>query len=104
MQRRLKIYLENSLISMYFQDDAPYLRDLTRQFWEETLPHFEAYVSDIVLAEIRAIEDNNLINLSKPFLRLLSSIALISARTISETYASKWGKVSSQNCLVKSLR
>ena len=60
MQRRLKIYLENSLISMYFQDDAPYLRDLTRQFWEETLPHFEAYVSDIVLAEIRAIEDNNL--------------------------------------------
>ena len=60
MQRRLKIYLENSLISMYFQDDAPYLRDLTRQFWKETLPHFEAYVSDIVLAEIRAIEDNNL--------------------------------------------
>ena len=52
--------MENSLISMYFQDDAPYLRDLTRQFWEETLPHFEAYVSDIVLAEIRAIEDNNL--------------------------------------------
>lgn len=60
MQRRLKIYLENSLISMYFLDDAPYLRDLTRQFWKETLPHFEAYVSDIVLAEIRAIEDNNL--------------------------------------------
>jgi len=30
---------------MYFQDDAPYLRDLTRQFWRDVLPHFDIYIS-----------------------------------------------------------
>ena len=31
MQRKPRIYLENSVISIYFQNDAPYLRDLTVQ-------------------------------------------------------------------------
>ena len=31
MQRKPRIYLENSVISMYFQNNAPYLRDLTVQ-------------------------------------------------------------------------
>ncbi|MFQ6127153.1 MAG: PIN domain-containing protein [Candidatus Heimdallarchaeota archaeon] len=60
MQRKLKLYLENSVISMYFQDEAPYLRELTRQFWKEVLPHFEVYISEIVLAEIRATAELNL--------------------------------------------
>ncbi|MBT9143896.1 MAG: hypothetical protein DDT29_02310 [Dehalococcoidia bacterium] len=60
MQRKLKLYLENSVISMYFQDDAPYLRDLTRQFWEEILPHFDVYISEVVLDDIRAIAELNL--------------------------------------------
>jgi predicted nucleic acid-binding protein len=60
MPKKSKIYLENSVINMYFQDEAPYLRDLTRQFWREILPHFETYISDIVLDEIRATEDINL--------------------------------------------
>jgi predicted nucleic acid-binding protein len=45
---------------MYFQDDAPYLRELTQQFWEEVLPHFNAYISEIVLDEIGATEEFNL--------------------------------------------
>jgi predicted nucleic acid-binding protein len=60
MQRELKLYLENSVINMYFQDDAPYLRDLTQQFWEEILPHFAVYVSEVVLDEIRATAELNL--------------------------------------------
>ncbi|MBM3236879.1 type II toxin-antitoxin system VapC family toxin [Candidatus Poribacteria bacterium] len=60
MQRKLKLYLENSVISMYFQNDAPYLRDLTRQFWSDILPHFDAYISEAVLDEIRATEELNL--------------------------------------------
>jgi len=59
-QRELKLYLENSVINMYFQDDAPYLRDLTQQFWEEVLPQFAVYVSEIVLDEIRATAELNL--------------------------------------------
>ncbi len=42
---------------MYFQDDAPYLRDITREFWRDILPHFDSYISEAILDEIRAIED-----------------------------------------------
>lgn len=45
---------------MYFQDDAPYLRDLTRQFWKDVLPHFDAYISEAVLDEISTIQELNL--------------------------------------------
>ena len=54
MQKKPKIYLESSVINMYFQEEAPYLRDLTRQFWRDVLPHFDVYVSEVVLDEIRA--------------------------------------------------
>jgi predicted nucleic acid-binding protein len=45
---------------MYFQEEAPYLRDLTRQFWRDILPHFDVYVSEVVLDEIRATAEVNL--------------------------------------------
>jgi hypothetical protein len=45
---------------MYSQEEAPYLRDLTWQFWKEVLPHFDVYISEVVLDEIRAIEELNL--------------------------------------------
>ena len=44
-QKKAKLYLKSSVINMYFQDDAPYLRDLTRQFWRDVLPHFDIYIS-----------------------------------------------------------
>jgi predicted nucleic acid-binding protein len=60
MSRKTKLYLESSVIIMYFQGEAPYLRDLTRQFWSDVLPHFEVYTSEVVLDEIRATEEMNL--------------------------------------------
>ena len=60
MQRKPNLYLESSVVSMYFQDDAPYLRDLTRQFWRDALPYFDVYVSEIVLEEIRATTGSTL--------------------------------------------
>jgi len=57
MQEKTKLYLENSVISMYFQDDAPYLRDLTHQFWETKLTHFNVFISDVVFDEIRATKE-----------------------------------------------
>jgi len=54
IKRKLNLYLESSVINMYFQDNVPYLRDLTRQFWKEILPYFDVYVSEIVLEEVRA--------------------------------------------------
>ena len=57
MQEKSKLYLENSVISMYFQDDVPYLRDLTHQFWENKLTHFNVFISDVVFDEIRATKE-----------------------------------------------
>ncbi len=45
---------------MYFQDDAPYLRDLTQQFWSDILPSFDVYISEAVLDEIGATETTDL--------------------------------------------
>lgn len=59
-KRTPKLYLESSVINMYFQDDAPYLRDLTRQFWKEALPNYEVYISELVLDEISATEELSL--------------------------------------------
>ena len=60
MEKKPKLYLESSVINMYFQEEAPYLRDLTRQFWRDVLPHFDVYVSEVVLDEIRATAEANL--------------------------------------------
>jgi hypothetical protein len=60
MQSKPKLYLENSVICMYFQDSAPYLRDLTRQFWKNKLPYSNTYISDVVLDEIRQTKDTKL--------------------------------------------
>ncbi len=59
-QRKSKLYLESSVINMYFQEEIPYLRDLTRQFWKDVLPHFDVYISEAVIDEIRATEELNL--------------------------------------------
>ncbi len=89
IRRKLNLYLESSVVSMYFQDDAPYLRDLTRQFWEEILPYFDVYISEIVLEEIRAT--------TKPYLRkafetLISEFEVLrlteNTLKLSELYAS----------------
>jgi predicted nucleic acid-binding protein len=58
--KKPKLYLETSVISMYFQSDVPYLRDLTRQFWKDILPHTDVYISEVLLDEIKATEDPKL--------------------------------------------
>lgn len=61
MIRKPTLYLESSVISMYFQNEAPYLRDLTRQFWLDILPRFDVYISEVVVEEIEATPDPNLL-------------------------------------------
>lgn len=60
MQKKPKLYLESSVVNMYSQEEVPYLRNLTRQFWKEVLPHFDVYISEVVLDEIKATEELNL--------------------------------------------
>ncbi len=88
-QRKSKLYLESSVINMYFQEEVAYLRDLTRQFWKDVLPHFDVYISEAVIDEIRATEELNLRkaleNLIKDFMILEMTEEIVK---LSEVYLS----------------
>jgi len=45
---------------MYFQEDVPYLRDLTKMFWREILPDYDVYISEITFDELMAIRNPEL--------------------------------------------
>lgn len=49
-----KVYLDTTVPSAYLDARAPDRQQLTRQFWLERLPDFEAVISTIVLVEIQA--------------------------------------------------
>jgi predicted nucleic acid-binding protein len=52
-----KVYLDTTVPSAYYDERAPDRQRLTRQFWTERLPNFEAVISNIVLSEIRDTPD-----------------------------------------------
>lgn len=51
---KAKVYLDTTIPSAYYDERAPERQRLTRQFWAERLSAFDAVISTIVLAEIRA--------------------------------------------------
>lgn len=90
MKKRASLYLENSVISMYFADDAPHLKDATRLFWKEVLPAFDVYVSEMVLREINGIEDSSLREEILLLIRDFNILEEISAiREFSDLYSSR---------------
>ena len=57
MRRKARLYLETSVVSRYWQEDAPPLLGATREFWRQVLPRMKVYVSDMVILEVRASSD-----------------------------------------------
>jgi predicted nucleic acid-binding protein len=55
--KKLRIYLDTSVISFLFADDAPERRDITREFFESRLDSFDVAISDVVLVEIGRTRD-----------------------------------------------
>jgi predicted nucleic acid-binding protein len=51
MKRKIKVYLDTSVISAYFDERNPGRQFLTELFFEK-IEMFDAYVSEVVLAEI----------------------------------------------------
>lgn len=60
--KKLKIYLDTSVISFFYADDSPTFRDNTIDFFENYSNEYELYISDIVLLEINKNKDINLKN------------------------------------------
>lgn len=52
--KKLKIYLDTSVINFFFADDAPDYQSVTKTFFNECLDEYEVFISKIVLAEISA--------------------------------------------------
>ena len=55
--RRLRIYLDTSVINFLYADDAPEKRDITQEFFETRLDLFDVSISDMVLVEIGRTRD-----------------------------------------------
>jgi len=59
LRRKPKLYLDTSVLSAYFDDRAPERRSITILFFER-LADFEPRISEVVLAEIAAMEDEDI--------------------------------------------
>lgn len=55
--RRNKIYLDTSIISFIYADDAPGFRDLTRDFFENSSSEYDLFISEVVILEITKTTD-----------------------------------------------
>ena len=59
MTKKIKIYLDTSVISALFDDKNPERQDLTKRFFEQAKT-FTVYVSEVVLAEIDNVRNTQL--------------------------------------------
>ncbi len=55
--RKLKIYLDTSVINFLFADDAPDYREATIEFFENHIQKYDVYISEVVLFEIEKIKE-----------------------------------------------
>jgi predicted nucleic acid-binding protein len=52
MGKKLKIYLDTSIINFLFADDAPEKKEVTIDFFENYLKDYDVFISKIVIDEI----------------------------------------------------
>ena len=55
--KKLKIYLDTSVINFLFADDTPDFKKITEDFFKEYFGRYDIFVSDIVLLEINKTVD-----------------------------------------------
>ncbi len=58
--KKLKIYLDTSIVSFMYADDAPEKKSLTHEFFAKYLDKYEVFISPLVLAEIESTNDAGL--------------------------------------------
>ena len=72
--KRESIYLDTSVPSAYFDSRTQERLDLTRKFWNETLPGYSTYVSELVLEEIGDTQDQKI---KTEMLNIVSQFAIL---------------------------
>jgi predicted nucleic acid-binding protein len=59
MNKKLKIYLDTSVINFLFSEQSPEKREITIEFFENYLDLYEVYISEIVITEIEKTKDES---------------------------------------------
>ena len=59
MMRKLKLYLDTSVINFLFADDAVDFKNITIDFFENYLQSYDVFISEIVYLEINKTVDSN---------------------------------------------
>ncbi len=75
MKKKLKIYLDTSVISALFDKRSPGMMKLTKEFWE-IIDRYDGYISDVVIAEVQAMPDEKLRGQMTEVLENFSILAL----------------------------
>ena len=74
------IYLDTSVPSAYYDERVKWRLENTRQWWEDELPKYDVFISEVVLTEIRGTENpirkNELLELVKGFSELKLSLEI----------------------------
>ena len=60
VRETMKIYLDTSIISAYFDNRAPERQESTKIFWKEILSQYEVFISEITKDELMAAGDADL--------------------------------------------
>jgi rRNA-processing protein FCF1 len=55
--KKLKVYLDTSVINFLFADDVPEFKKITEDFFNDYFNNYEVFISDIVLLEINKTEN-----------------------------------------------
>ena len=86
---KLKIYLETSVISAFFDSRTPERQNQTEQFWK-LLKKFDVVTSQLVIDELSRIIDENL---KKQIFKLINKIEIIQehpdAKKLAQIYINK---------------
>lgn len=66
--RKLKVYLDTSILSFNYANDSPFYAKITSDFFNNYIDEFDIYISDVVLLEI---EKNTNLELKNKMLKLV---------------------------------
>ena len=68
--KRETLYLDTSVLSAYYDERAKERKDATIKFWENVLPNYKVYISEVTVKEL---EDTRNETLRKKFKALIES-------------------------------
>lgn len=70
--KKLKIYLDTSVISAYFDFKKPVRQLITQKWFENEIQRYDTYISDVVVQEIQNTKDTEL---RTNFVKLIDDIS-----------------------------